>query len=331
MSDQTLITVAHLSKRFNDFQAVSDVSFTLDTGEVFGILGPNGAGKTTTIKMTVGLITPTSGSARVMGYDTAVESQRLKANQHLGVLLEGARNIYWRLSPLENLRFFGANRGVPRQVIDSKAGELFALLDLEEHAHKMVAQFSQGMKQKVALANALIHDPDILILDEPTLGLDVESAQKIEETIVRFVKRGKGVLLTTHMMRMAEKLCSKLLVIHEGQEVAHDETQSLLARFDTRKIIEAKVRNQVTPADLNAISDAFPSIVTEREQTSTVLQLIEPTQEQTLNLLTLLNGMNYQILSVNQREPSLEEIFLSLTTTRSKGQKDGALPNSYSG
>lgn len=329
MSDQPFITVTNLSKRFNDFQAVSTISFALEKGEVFGILGPNGAGKTTTIKMTIGLITPTSGSARIMGYDTSNESLRLKANQHIGVLLEGARNIYWRLSPLENLRFFGANRGVPRKVIDDKAGELFALLDLEEHAHKMVAQFSQGMKQKVALANVLVHDPDILILDEPTLGLDVESAQKIEETIVRFVKRGKAVLLTTHVMRMAEKLCSKILVIHEGQEVAHDETQTLLARFDTRKIVETKVRNQVASTDLNAISDIFPSIIARQEQTITVLQLVEPSQEQTLNLLNMLNGMNYQILSVNQREPSLEEIFLSLTTTRSRGQKDGALPHSH--
>lgn len=325
MNDQPLITVTNLCKRFNDFQAVSKVSFTLGKGEVLGILGPNGAGKTTTIKMTIGIITPTAGSARIMGHDTAIESERLKANQHIGVLLEGARNIYWRLSPLENLRFFGANRGLSRQAIDSKAGELFTLLGLEDQAHKMVAQFSQGMKQKVALANVLIHDPDILILDEPTLGLDVESAQKIEETISKLVKQGKAVLLTTHMMRMAEKLAGKLLVISEGQEVAHDETQSLLARFDTRKIVETKVRAQVSLADLNTISDVFPSIVALPEQMNTVLQLVEPTQEQTLHLLNMLNGLNYKILSVNQREPSLEEIFLSLTTTRPKGPEDGAL------
>ena len=235
MNNDILIDVKNLSKEFEGKKVVSNISFCLNRGSVLGLLGPNGAGKTTTIKMAVGLITPLSGLAKIKGFNTSINKQRVEANKHIGVLLEGARNTYWRLSPIENLRFFGANRGMKRKDIDNKIPELLSLLNLESHADKMVGKLSQVMKQKVALANALIHNPDILILDEPTLGLDIDSAQKIEETVTRLAKKGKGVILTTHVMKMAERITDEIIVIKNGEIAAQGPTNQLISQFDTRK------------------------------------------------------------------------------------------------
>ena len=314
-----LVKVNNLTKSFKGAErpAVADISFSLDKGEVLGILGPNGAGKTTTIKMVLGLIIPTSGSTTVLGHDMAIDNQRRIANPHIGAVLEGARNIYWRLSPIENLRYFAANRGFHWRDIKTRAYELLDLLDLSKQADKLVLRFSQGMKQKVALANALVHDPDILLLDEPTLGLDLETAQRIEGVISQMVKQGKGVILTTHQMQLAERLTSKILVINQGKEVAHNETQVLLNRFDRRAIVEIKVEGSLSDGKLIQIKKLFPAITAKEEKRLTLLEWTEPSQQQILALLNMIDQMGHKVHNLNHREPSLEEVFLSLTT-RSK-------------
>jgi ABC-2 type transport system ATP-binding protein len=232
--------------------------------------------------------------------------------QQVGVVLEGARNAYWPISALENLRYFGGLRGLPRQEIDERAQTLLATLGLVEHQHRAVKNFSRGMQQKVALANALIHDPKVLILDEPTLGLDVESARQLEATIHEAVVQRKAVLLTTHVMALAERLADRILVIHQGQVVAYDQTEKLLRQFDTHDTMEVTVQGQIVNGLTAQIAEVFPA-VTLRQEKNTVLTWHNPQQRQVIDLFALLDQAGYQVLSIAHREPNLEEVFLTLT------------------
>jgi ABC-2 type transport system ATP-binding protein len=214
--------------------AVSDLDLTLYPGEIVALLGPNGAGKTTAVKMIAGLVLPTSGSVHVMGHDMV--RARTAGVRHIGAVLEGARNLYWRLSAEENLRYFGTLRLTPRRELTRRIDELLSLFGLEAQRGQEVRHFSRGMQQKLAIAAALLHDPDLLLLDEPTLGLDVKAARQLEETIAHLAReQGKAILLTTHMMDVAEKLAQRITVIHQGREVVSEETQSLLRRYSAAR------------------------------------------------------------------------------------------------
>jgi ABC-2 type transport system ATP-binding protein len=237
-----LILANGLTKTYGEQTVVDDISFTLQASEILALLGPNGAGKTTTIKMILGLILPSGGCAEVAGYDMAIEKEMRVGVQHVGAVLEGARNAYWRLSVLENLRYFGGLHGLTRKHIDARAQELLSLLGLEQQRDVEVRKFSRGMQQKAAIANALIHDPEILILDEPTLGLDVEASRLLEETVANLAAAGKAILLTTHVMDLAQRLAGRIFVINQGKEVAHDTTAALIKRFDTRPRVVNKTQ-----------------------------------------------------------------------------------------
>lgn len=310
------ICLENVKKQYagEDNVAVNNVSLTLESGQVLALLGPNGAGKTTTVKMIAGLITPTSGYIDVMGYDVVL--QRRQAVSHIGAVLEGARNSYWRLSAEENLRYFGRLRLVPRKQLQQRIDELLAHFGLYEHRHKEVGQFSRGMQQKLAIAAALLHDPAVLLLDEPTLGLDVQAARQLEEQVASLAKeQGKAILLTTHMMSLAEKLADSIFVIHQGQQVAYDSTNQLLARFDSqRRITDIKVAACKKIENLKRqLGAEFAEIAVVTDDEQTIISYSEQDQDELLQLLQILNEHGLEILSVNQRQPNLEEIFLSLT------------------
>jgi ABC-2 type transport system ATP-binding protein len=282
----------------------------LNAGEVLALLGPNGAGKTTTIKMILGLVLPTSGYAELMGFDMSSNKAMRSGAQHVGAVLEGARNAYWRLSVLENLRYFGGLRGLSRKQIDARAQELLLLLGLEQQRDVEVRKFSRGMQQKAAIANALMHDPEILILDEPTLGLDVEASRLLEETVANLAAAGKAILLTTHAMDLAQRLAGHIFVINQGQEVAHDTTAALLKRFDTRPIVVIKIQDPLPETVQKALLAKFPTIAV----TAGELEWAEPSQKEILTLYGFLDESGCTVTSVMKREPTLEEVFLTLTT-----------------
>ena len=229
------IEIDSLSKTYNkgkraQVRAVQDLSFAVPAGQVFGFLGPNGAGKTTTIKMLCGLVTPTSGTARLNGYDVA--RRRGEAMRQFGVVLEGTRSVYWRLSAWENLQYFGRLKGRRGRDLKSRAEWLLGELDLWERRKEQVRELSRGMQQKVAIACALIADPPIVLLDEPTLGLDVQSARTVKTRIRRLAsEQGKTVLLTTHQLDMAQELCNRVAIINEGRLVADRSMGDLLGLF----------------------------------------------------------------------------------------------------
>ena len=222
----------HLKKSYGRgkrrFEAVRDVSLQLRAGEVLAFLGPNGAGKTTTIKMISGLVRPDSGQVKIDGLDPHRQSGALK---RVGAVLEGNRNLYWRLTPLENIEYFGGLRQVPRRVARQRGEYLLEQFGLSDKQKTPVQKLSRGMQQKLAIAVALVHQPTLLLLDEPTLGLDVEASETVKTLVRDVAAAGCAILLTTHQLDVAEELSDRVAIIRQGQIVAEQPTQELIRQF----------------------------------------------------------------------------------------------------
>ncbi len=217
MSDLALIETRNLVKRYGDKLAVDNVSLQVQGGEVFGFLGPNGAGKTTTIKMIVGLLQPTSGTVHVAGVD--VQAQPLLAKASCGYVPD-TPNLYAKLTGRELLRFVGDLYDLDRRQVAQRTEELLRVLDLTAAADDTVDSYSHGMQQKASLASALMHDPKVLVLDEPTVGLDPKSARLIKDLLRQMADRGAAVFLSTHILEIAERMCDRIGIINKGQLVA---------------------------------------------------------------------------------------------------------------
>jgi ABC-2 type transport system ATP-binding protein len=222
----------HLQKTYRqggkEVRAVVDVSLTLAAGEILAFLGPNGAGKTTTIKIIAGLIRPDAGSVRILGRDPHADPGALA---QVGAVLEGNRNLYWRLTPLQNLEYFGVLRGLSPRTARQRGAELLETFGLGEKRDVAVQTLSRGMQQKVAIAVALLHQPALLLLDEPTLGLDVEAAQAVKSLIRQIAASGRAILLTTHQLDIAEALSDQVAVIERGIIIAQAPTQEMIRQF----------------------------------------------------------------------------------------------------
>ena len=212
-----IIQASGLTKRFGKLVAVRDVTFAVGAGQVFGFLGPNGAGKTTTIRMLAGLVRPSSGAALVAGFDVAREPIEVK--RRVGYLAE-TPYLYPKLSGREFLAFMGSLYGVPPAIARQRATRLLSLFELAEKADELVETYSHGMRQKLALAGALLHEPPVLFLDEPTSGLDPRSARLVKDLLVGLVGRGHTVFLSTHVLEIAEQLCHRVGIIDRGQVIA---------------------------------------------------------------------------------------------------------------
>ncbi len=212
-----LIETRNLVKRYGDKVAVNNVTFDVRAGEIFGFLGPNGAGKTTTIKIIVGLLQPTSGSARVAGYD--IQQQPLLAKAASGYVPD-TPNLYAKLTGRELLRFVGDLYSLDRQAVAHRVDELLRMFDLTAAAEDTLDSYSHGMQQKASLAAALMHDPQVLVLDEPTVGLDPKSARLIKDILRQMAERGRAVFLSTHILEIAERMCDRIGIINQGQLIA---------------------------------------------------------------------------------------------------------------
>jgi ABC-2 type transport system ATP-binding protein len=218
MSVQTpLIETSHLVKRYGDKLAVDDVSFQVNAGEIFGFLGPNGAGKTTTIKMLVGLLHPSQGNVKVSGYD--VVQQPIQAKAACGYVPDEP-SLYGKLTGRELLRFVGDLYGLDKAQMARRSEELLRLFDLINAGDDTFDSYSHGMKQKISLAAALVHDPKVLILDEPTVGLDPKSARLIKDILRQMAERGAAVMLSTHILEIAQNMCDRIAIINQGKLIA---------------------------------------------------------------------------------------------------------------
>jgi len=300
------IELRGLTKRFGHVIAVEDVSLQIPPGQVFGLLGPNGAGKTTTIKMMAGLVTPTDGTARLGGYD--IGTQRSQAVQQIGAVLEGSRNVYWSLSAWQNLLYFGRLKGLRGAEIKPRAERLLRDLGLWDRRNELVGGFSRGMQQKVAVAAALVTDPQIVLLDEPTIGLDVEAARTVRQWVVRLAHaEGKTIVLTTHLLAMAEELCDRVAVIRDGRIITDLPTGELLDRYvEDRFAVEAVGTGE-------AVADALAAdIALESANGRTTIELPTADQDSLHAVLARLHAASVPVLGVSRVRPSLEDVFVSL-------------------
>jgi ABC-2 type transport system ATP-binding protein len=301
--DAPAIELVRLSKTYGrGAPAVDDVSLRIAAGEVLALLGPNGAGKTTTIKMLCGLVSPTSGTARVLGHD--VTRQRRQAVRRIGAVLEGSRNVYWSLSAWQNLLYFGRLKGLRATEIKPRAERLLYELGLWERRGELVGSYSRGMQQKVAVAAALVTDPPVVLLDEPTIGLDVEAARTVKDWVRRLAReQGKTVLLSTHQLAMAEELADRVAVIRAGRIVADLPTAALLDRY-AEQAYDIQIAGRFPKRLANATVHSGDG------QTRILL----PTDniDDLYTLLARLHAYELPLVSVNRVRPSLEDVFVRL-------------------
>lgn len=306
----SVISVEGLRKSYGDLVAVDDLSFRVRPGEILGILGPNGSGKTTTLKSILGLITFDSGSVRVRGTD--ITKHRNRALEYMGAILEGARNIYWYLSPLENLIYYAGIRGFSRRSVSERIDRLLAALDLQDVRNKEVREFSSGMKQKTALACALVHDPEILLLDEPTLGLDVETSSSVRAMLKDLVREnGKTILITSHDMSFIESVCDRILIMRKGRIVSHETMESLRRKF-SNKIYVLRTAGQLTETCLGRIREMCQAAAEDGGTGPAALNLRLESPMQLYDVLGVIREEGMELDDLQIIESSLEDIFLDL-------------------
>ena len=221
------LTKTFRQKWFKKFTAVDGVSFHVADGEVVGLLGPNGAGKTTIMRLLATILRPGGGTARVGGYDVRTHSNRVRGN--LGILPE-YWGLYERFTPREHLRMFGIFYGMSGPALERRIDELIAMFEMEEYANRECKRFSKGMSQKVALARTLIHNPQNILLDEPTSGLDVMSARQVRRLIAESKQQGRCVIVSTHILSEAERLCDRLILLDMGKVIAEGTPVSICER-----------------------------------------------------------------------------------------------------
>jgi ABC-2 type transport system ATP-binding protein len=229
------IEVQGLTKLFGSFKALDHISFEVEEGEVFGLLGPNGSGKTTTIRMLVGLSRPTEGRAKILGFD--LSSGITEAKRGIGVVPDSS-NLYDELSARDNLLFMAKLYGVPKEVRERKVEDLLKTFGLYERRDDRFGTFSRGMKRALTIAAALVHDPKVLFLDEPTVGLDVVAARSLRNLISDLHRRGLTIILTTHYLEEADLLCDRIAILVKGKIVKIDTPQELKRHAEERSVIE---------------------------------------------------------------------------------------------
>jgi ABC-2 type transport system ATP-binding protein len=231
------IEAFNLTKNFGSLTAVNNIDLTVKKGEIFGFLGPNGAGKTTTIKLLTGLLKPTSGTAKIIGKD--IQESPIEAKAVIGLVPDEPK-IYEKLTGVEFLRFMGNLFGIEKNRIEKKIGELLKLFDLANRGEELIQGYSHGMKQKIAIAGALIHSPKVLFFDEPTVGLDPKSARIIKDILKFRAKSGDCIFISTHILEIAERMCDRIGIIQDGKMVAEGNMEELrkLAKDDKGNLEE---------------------------------------------------------------------------------------------
>jgi ABC-2 type transport system ATP-binding protein len=297
-------------RRTLEVEAVRGVSFEVAEGELFGLLGPNGAGKTTTIKMLITLLIPTSGSARVLGLDVVKDAREVR--KRIGYVFGGERGLYERLSGLDNLRYFAELYAVPAREQRRRIGELLELVGLTGREKERVEGYSRGMRQRLHIARGLLHDPPVVFLDEPTIGVDPVGARELRKTISSLTQAGKTVLLTTHYMFEADELCQRIAVINKGEIVAEGTPRDLKGIVADKTVIEIEAFGASDDAiDRVRQAAGVTSVsVEEREHAQVLLVQSAKGLELTQSLLGLLDGAT--IGRVAAREPTLEDAYVAL-------------------
>jgi ABC-2 type transport system ATP-binding protein len=303
-----VIDVIELQRTFGENRAVDGITFHVEPGEVFGLLGPNGAGKTTTVRLLNGILPPSGGTMRVFDLDPATQGELVR--KQTGVLTETPSH-YERLSARENLDFFGTLTGIPEPDLPRRVDEMLTFFDLAQRADDKVETFSKGMKQRLALARALIHKPPLLFLDEPTSGLDPEAAQQVNDLIAGLSRRNKQtVVLATHNLLDAQRLCDRVAILNKGRILAIGSLDELARNLWPVTWVDIVLFGQVAESALGVASALQGVIQVTGEGDSLAIQV--EAQEVIPELVAALARENVPILKVNPRDYNLEDIYFAL-------------------
>jgi ABC-2 type transport system ATP-binding protein len=297
--------------KIKETTAVEDVSFSIEKGELFGLLGPNGAGKTTTIKMLTTLLLPTSGSASIMGLDVVKQTQEVR--KHIGFAFSGSRGLYNRLTAVQNLKYFAELYSLDTEVSRKRIPELLELVGLGSRGDDRVETYSSGMTQRLHLARALLHDPEVLFLDEPTVGIDPVGSRELRKTVKDLLSLGKTILLTTHYMAEAEELCNRIAIIKKGRIVALDTPDALKKQISGDSVIEASIHPAQVDQILSHLSVLGSQNKIELKNVSEpqVLCIHTPEPARVLELLSPYLHPE-SILSLEVRNQTLEDVYVTI-------------------
>jgi len=303
-------TIGVLRRKAKEVVAVDDISFAVHSGELFGLLGPNGAGKTTTIKMLTTLLIPTGGTAHILGKDVVRQADELRAR--IGFIFGGERGLYWRLSGIDNLRYFASLYHVDPEVGRKRIDSLLELVGLADRGKEKVEGYSRGMMQRLHIARTLLHDPEILFLDEPTIGLDPVGARELRQVIRDLQAERKTILLTTHYMFEADALCQRVAVINKGRIVAMDTPEALKSHVADLAVVEMEVFG--VPQEVLERVRGLPFVDTVSlenvDQRQSLRVQTRRGSEAVPDLMSVLSGQ--RVGRVIVREPTLEDAYVRL-------------------
>jgi ABC-2 type transport system ATP-binding protein len=299
------------------FTAVNGVDLQIERGEIFGLLGPNGAGKSTTIRMLCTLLEPTSGTAQVNGFDIVKQANEVRRS--LGTVLAGERSIYWKLTGRENLEYFAALYHIPADIAKKRVEEIIERMEIKDRANELVEKYSTGMRQRIAIGKALLARPPILLLDEPTLGLDPQAARRVRELILELKQEGHTILLTTHYMEEADQLSDRIGIIDAGKVIALDTPEGLKQRISQKEVIRLELTgwHDDLAEPLRRI-DGIENLTT-RPAPRGEADLWEVNLHAHNSRLTLprivesISGNGTRLVNMNIVKPSLEDVFIHLT------------------
>lgn len=303
-----MIQVDQLRKQFNDFTAVDNVSFTAEPGQIFGLLGPNGAGKSTTINCISGLLTPTAGSVRVLGHDVVTESVAARAS--LGVIPQELA-LYQDLSATQNLDYWGGAQGLRGAALKARIAEVLASVGLADRAKEPVKNFSGGMKRRLNMACGIVHQPKVVMFDEPTVGVDPQSRVKLLEMVREQAATGATVLYTTHYMEEAEQLCDQIAIVDHGKVVAQGSLPELRAMMGERDLL--RLSGKFDPESARQALQAVTGLEFVHADEAQMTVSLEHASQQLPQLFSLLGETGAEIRDTTLSHPSLESLFIKLT------------------
>ncbi len=313
MSRETAIEVEHLTKYYGHFPAITDVSFSVAKGEILGFLGPNGAGKTTTMKILTGFMPPTSGVARIAGYD--VVSQSLDARRQIGYLPETVP-LYTDMTIRGYLGFMGTIRGMERAHIRRRIDDVVDICNLGDYRDSLIGKLSKGFRQRVGIAQAIIHEPDILILDEPTIGIDPIQVVETRQ-LIKGLGKDHTLIVSTHILPEVSAICERVIIIHEGEVVAVDRPENLSKRLQLveRTVVEIRGPTSDVASALRSI-EGVQDVTFEAQGGDTAVYTVSSRRGHDLreDVSRVAVQQDWGLLKLEAVAMTLEEIFLRLTT-----------------
>ena len=309
-------------------KAVDDVSFQVHKGEIVGLLGPNGAGKTTTIKIICGLLKMDEGKILVNGLDN--DKHRLKALNHISAVLEGNRNLYWRLTVRENLEYFAGNRGKSKKEVQVQIKHLLQLFHLEDKENELVNRLSRGMQQKLAIAVAMLADTEIILLDEPTLGLDVETSYEVRDILKQIVeKENRTIIISSHDMGVIQAVCERVIIINHGKVVTDNRVEELMELFNARQYT-IMLGEFLTEEQLTQMTACFPNFEYDSEQAKPKLTVELLSAEQIYQVFDILKQNETPVENIDRNTINFEQVFMEIIKEDSDYANDPSVSSELS-